>query len=165
MPIANSTDGDNHQATATQSDHKRPAEATTTQSNGVNTVSDGAAGPGDSGNSNSVTPNADNSGAATQPGSGTNAHPDSGSGSHSGTPAAGPNIGELVTAIQAMPESVVRAIREAQTPAKPPRQQAPAQDSAQQSNASQSGTQPGSQQSEQSRAPGKKSFTEWWFGK
>ena len=62
---------------------------------------------------------------------------------------------DLVTAVNAMPERVVAAMRDAITAAtqqQPPAQQPPAQ-------------QPPAQQPEQQPAPtpGKRSFAEWWF--
>lgn len=64
-------------------------------------------------------------------------------------------IGSLMTALAALPEKIVDSLRESMQPANPPAA----------SNSTQN-AQPGNPAPvEGAREPGKKSFTDWWFGK
>lgn len=73
----------------------------------------------------------------------------------------GPNFGEVLTAIQAMPEQIIRALREAAP-------QQPKQNSSESSNQETRNTsgerRSGESQQNSTRSPGKKTFAEWWFG-
>lgn len=71
-------------------------------------------------------------------------------------PAGNPNLDSLVTAIGALPEKIVDSLREAMQPSSPAPAQTPATQTAN----------PAAQAVQTSHAePGKKSFTDWWFGK
>jgi hypothetical protein len=158
MPQANSTPSDNHSDSVTQSDGT--AGGSVTESNQPITENHGAAGRDSMTDNNSGNSNPDNSG-----GSGLQGSPAQG---HAAPGAAGntvPNLGELVAAIQAMPESVVRALREAQPPAQQRRQAQSATDTGQQAQDRQAGTQAASQPRGESRTPGRKTFADWWFGR
>lgn len=73
----------------------------------------------------------------------------------------GPNFGEVLTAIQAMPEKIVQGLREATQAAQAPAQQQSTGDTGQGSAGSQTATQTASQTAE--TTPTKKSFAERWF--
>lgn len=79
---------------------------------------------------------------------------------------AGPNFGEVLAAVQAMPEQVVRAIREATAPARAPKTSSGNAGTGNQGSGSQTATQTGSQGSSggTSQTPGKRTFGQWWFG-
>jgi len=78
-----------------------------------------------------------------------------------------PNFGEVLTAVQAMPEQIVRALKEATQPAQQPRNAQGSTDTGNQGNGAQTAAQTGSQGSSANgnREPGRKTFTEWWFGR
>ena len=77
-----------------------------------------------------------------------------------------PNFGEVLTAVQAMPEQIVRALKEATQPAQQPRNAQGSQDTGNQGTGSQTAAQGASQGSSANgnREPGKRTFTQWWFG-
>lgn len=79
------------------------------------------------------------------------------------SPGPGPNFGEVLTAIQSMPEQIVRALREA---TQPPRSTSGGGGSGDSSQDTGSGSQRGSQgdSAVSTRMPGRKSLAERWFG-
>jgi len=79
--------------------------------------------------------------------------------------APGPNFGEVLTAIQAMPERIVQGLREATQQAQQPCTASQSTGDQGAGNGAQNETQSGSRgnESTQRQTPGKKSFAEWWF--
>lgn len=75
---------------------------------------------------------------------------------------AGPNFGEVLNAIQALPEQIVNGIREATQPAKAPAQPASNAGTQAQGNAAQVPAQ--APVGGTASKPQNKSFREWWFG-
>ena len=152
MPTENSTQSNNTAGNSTEG-----IQGTTT--------GDGA---GQQGSGEANTANSQQ-GSGTAPGQGGSGNAGQGAGAaagHSPRSEGVPNFGELVTAIQGMPEAVVRAIREATPPAQQSRTRQTNQDTGNQGNGAQTGTQAGSQGSSAgSGTPGRKSFGEWWFGR
>lgn len=77
-----------------------------------------------------------------------------------------PSFGEVLTAIQAMPEQLVRALREAAPAAQPPQKSSADSSARDTGTSSQNGAQQrsGASQHVDSSTPGKKTFRDWWFG-
>lgn len=74
-----------------------------------------------------------------------------------------PNFGEVLTAIQAIPEQVARAVRELAPRPTEPRNASTDQTTQSTGNGAQTATQAASRPA--TRTPGKKSFADWWFGR
>lgn len=80
--------------------------------------------------------------------------------------APGPNFGEVIAAIQAMPEQVVRGLREATQAAQQPRVAKTGSSTGDAQSAAQTATEQGSGggSAEKATHPTKKTFADWWFG-
>jgi hypothetical protein len=74
-----------------------------------------------------------------------------------------PNFGEVLTAIQAIPEQVARAVRELAPRPSEPRNPSANQTTQGTGNGAQTAAQTSSRPTTQT--PGKKSFADWWFGR
>jgi len=143
-----------------------------------NTESNNEAGAPDSPEAiaeNNANNNAESSNEAGQRGNGAaplgNSAPTGQGGGHApGNPPrsdAVPTVGEVLTAIQAMPEQIVRALKEATQAPKTPSTPSAGGSSQGPANGAQSGAQTRSQTShaESNQSPGSKSFAQWWFGR
>jgi hypothetical protein len=141
----------------------------TTESN--NPTSEGTApgqqGSGDSNANSNPGGNAENTGGAGQGGSSGAGQGDSGAAGHSRSSETPPNFGEVLTAIAAMPEQIVRALKEANPAPQRPRNASAGKETGGQANGSQTAAQTGSQgsQGNSAQTPGKKTFADWWFGR
>lgn len=142
MPTENSTESNNPAAPG----QPGSGEVNTDSNSGGNAVSTGAAGQG-----------------ASVP----SPPPHSAPAGHSPSSGAGPNFGEVITAIQSMPEQIVRALREATQPAQQPRTASPGASPQDGGSGSQTAAQGGSRgnSAEGAKSPGSKSFAAWWFGR
>jgi hypothetical protein len=144
-------------------------EANSTESNNSTSESTAPAQQGSGDNNANSNPggNADNSGNAGQDGSPAAGAGDSGAAGHSRSSDTPPNFGEVLTAIAAMPEQIVRALKEANPAPQRPRNTSAGNDTQGQGNSSQTGTQTASRgsQGNDSQTPGKKTFADWWFGR
>lgn len=79
----------------------------------------------------------------------------------------GPNFGEVLTTLQAMPEQIVRALKEAAPAPQRTRNASAGTETGDPGTGSQTGTQTGSEgnSSTQRQKPGPRSFGTWWFGR
>lgn len=84
---------------------------------------------------------------------------------HANAQAPGTNFGEVMNTLNAMPEKIVNAIREATQPPKPPAQPAQGQGTQGQQTTAQAGAQdPAQGAANAGKSPGRKTFADWWFG-
>jgi hypothetical protein len=109
--------------------------------------------PTDEPNTNPVTPTVTVTPSQSAPNPGTPAAPSPGN--------TGPGLDVLVTAIAALPEQIVRSLKEATQPAQQPAQQPVSTGTGQSAGQAAAVAKTDTDGSE----PGSKSFRDWWFGK
>lgn len=110
---------------------------------------------------------ADQVAASGQPGSGPAQAPPGPAPAQTRSSEPGPNFGEVLTTLQAMPEQIVRALKEAAPAPQRTRNASAGTETGDPGTGSQTGAQTGSEgnSSTQRQKPGPRSFGTWWFGR
>lgn len=118
-------------------------------------------------NGDSVTQSNDESITENNTDSGKRGFPDNSqrAGGATGNPGT-PNFGEVLASIQAMPEQIVRALKEATAAPTQPRKSSPDASASTTGSGSQTAAQTASRttNADKPSEPGRKSFAQWWFG-